>query len=314
MIFDGHSDILCALRRWREQGETNVFQRRYQPLFQQGMVTGGIFVLWGNPDEPTPLNLQVNQQLQTLKAELVVDNPALCMLTHPQQLELLSTNDTVSFLLGAEGLDAYPQAESTIDWLYNQGVRHVGLTWNYANSFASGVLAEGGLTALGRNAVKQIQQKNMLLDVAHLNDASLRDVLMQADGPVLASHCNCRKLCNHRRNLTDDQLKAIAATGGVIGVNSYPPFISTEEYQWDLQHLTDHIVHMAYLVGTEAIGLGLDLNYWDDSADAVVLPELANANQAGQLLPLLKERGFSDGEIQQICSDNFLRLVRQALA
>ena len=314
MIFDGHSDILCALRRWREQGETNIFQRRYQRLFQQGMVTGGIFVLWGNPDEPATLDVQVNQQLQTLKTELAVDNSALHMLTHPQQLELLSTNNAVSFLLGVEGLDAYPQKESSIDWLYDQGVRHVGLTWNYANGFASGVLAEGGLTALGRSAVKRIQQKNMLLDVAHLNDSSLYAVLMLADGPVLASHCNSRKLCNHRRNLTDDQLKAIAATGGVIGVNSYPPFISTEAHQWDLQHLLDHVVHMAYLVGTEAIGFGLDLNYWDVSDDAVVLPELAAPNQAGRLVSLLKERGFSGAEVQQICCDNLLRLVRQALA
>lgn len=313
MIFDGHSDILCALRRWRVQGENNVFQHRYQQLFQQGNVAGGIFVLWGNPDDPTPLDMQVNQQLETLRAEMAVDNPVLRMLIHPQQLEQLSPDNAISFLLGAEGLDAYPQSESTIDWLYEQGVRHVGLTWNYANGFASGVLAEGGLTMLGRNAVRYIQQKNMLLDVAHLNDASLHDVLMLADGPVLASHCNCRKLCNHRRNLTDDQLKAIAATGGVIGVNSYPPFISTEEYQWDLQHLTDHLVHMAYLVGPEAIGLGLDLNYWDDSDDAVVLPELAHANQARRLLPLLKERGFSDTEVQQICCGNFLRLIRQTL-
>ena len=220
MIFDGHSDILCALRRWREQGDTNVFQRRYQRLFQQGMVRGGIFVLWGNPDEPASLDVQVYQQLQTLKTQLAVDNSALHMLTHPQQLELLSTNNAVFFLLGVEGLDAYPQKESSVDWLHDQGVRHVGLTWNYANGFASGVLAEGGLTALGRSVVNHIQQKNMLLVVAHLNDSSLYAVLMLGDGPVLASHCNSRKLCNHRPTLPAAQLTSIAATGGVIAVNS----------------------------------------------------------------------------------------------
>lgn len=314
MIFDGHSDILCALRHWRQQGETNVFHRRYRSLFQQGTVVGGIFVLWGNPEEAVPLEQQVHQQLQTLRAELGESSAALCLLTDSWQLEQLTVDGAVSFLLGAEGLDSYPQQISTIDWLYAQGVRHVGLTWNAANSFASGVQAEGGLTALGRSTVRRIQQKNMLLDVAHLNDTSLRDVLAIVDGPVLASHCNSRRLCQHPRNLTDEQLKAIAATGGVIGVNSYPPFIAAQREQWDLQHLLDHLVHMAYLVGTEAIGLGLDLNYWDTSAAAVVLPELSSAHQAAQIVPLLQARGFVAAEIQQICCGNFLRLVRQALA
>lgn len=117
-----------------------------------------------------------------------------------------------------------------------------------------------------------------------------------------------------RATLTDDQIKAVAATGGVVGINSYPLFIAETKQQQNLHHLADHIVHMADLAGTAAVGLGFDFNYWDTAADAVILPDLHQYSQIPRLLELLKQRGFHDSELQQICCGNFLRLLREVLA
>lgn len=313
MIVDGHSDLLFALSRFEQTQAANAFQKIYYPDFQQGAVEGGIFVLWGDPDAGQSVTAQVQHQLQMLQELQKEDDCMLQLLQYTAEIMFAEVQNKIYFLLGAEGLDGYPQEIQSIDWLYEQGVRHIGLTWNYANGFASGVLADGGLTALGRIAVQHIQQKKMLLDVAHLNDASIRDTLALADGPILASHCNSRRLCNVPRNLTDAQMKAIAGTGGVIGVNSYPPFIAEYPEHHDLEHLADHLLHIAYLVGPEHVGFGFDFNYWDDTANAIVLPELAGNSQVQQFVLLLQKRGFSEQELQLICKENLLQLIRRTL-
>lgn len=313
MIFDGHSDILTALTRFVQKGEKQPFTDHYLQAFVQGQVEGAIFALWADPAQKLPLTEQIAQQLQALH-HLLKEEHVLQLILGQKDLELAMAQGNRYCLLGAEGLDGYPQEEATIDWLYQQGVRHVGLTWNYANQFAAGVLDCGGLTALGKRAVKRIQQSAMLLDISHLNDESAADVLRLAQGPILASHSNCRRLCGHPRNLTDAQIKAVAATGGVVGINSYPLFIAETKQQQNLHHLADHIVHMADLAGTAAVGLGFDFNDWDTAADAVILPDLHQYSQIPRLLELLKQRGFHDSELQQICHGNFLRLLREVLA
>ena len=314
MILDGHSDILYGMNQKRQQGETDVFRRCYEKWFRQGQVEGCIAVLWSNPDMAVPAAVQVAQQLQTLKQELEMCGDEITLLRSADDLVQAQQQGSIYFLLGVEGLDGCPQNEARIDWLYEQGVRHVGLTWNGANDFAGGVHTSDGLTDLGRRAVRRIQKKRMLLDVSHLNDGSLRDVLLVADGPVIASHSNCRRLCDVPRNLTDDQIKAIAATGGLIGINSYPSFIASAREKQDLQHLTDHLVHAAELVGTEHVGLGLDLNYWAEDGTTAELPELQQYQKAEALLQLMEQRGFAKEEIRQVCRDNFLRLLQGALA
>lgn len=313
MILDGHSDILYALNREKQYGIRNVFRQKYLPRFQQNGVEGGIFVLWGNPEISVPAAVQVQQQMQTMQQEMKESADVLMMLRNAEDMEEAVKLKKIYFLLGAEGLDGYQQDENCIDWLYEQGVRHAGLTWNMANSFAGGVYSSTGLTETGRKAVKKICSRKMLLDVSHLNDTSFRDVIKLADGPVIASHSNSRKLCDVPRNLTDEQIKAIAASGGVIGVNSHPPFVHKELNKQNLEHLANHLIHIAELVGTEYIGFGFDLNYWDDSDDAEGLEELKQYRQAVSFLHYLKQRGFNGKELQQIARENFLRMIQYAL-
>lgn len=313
MIFDGHSDLLYALDHWRRQGEVDVFRRRYAKAFRQGQVEGGIFVLWPNPEKQGLLRLQVLRQMETLQAECAAPDSLLCLVHNRATLLAAQQSGQVAVLLGAEGLDAYPPRLTTIDWLYQKGVRHVSLTWNQGNAFAGGVQATGGLTKLGRHAVQAIGQAGMLLDVSHLNDRSLREVLQWAEGPVIASHSNSRTRCNAPRNLTNHQVKAIAATGGLIGVNSYPPFLEQDAARASKKSLLDHLVYLAWLVGPTHLALGLDLNYWDDIGTAPQLEALRDYQDAATLPQAMRERGFSAEESEQICRGNYLRLLETVL-
>ena len=308
MLFDGHSDLLYGMNRWYQRGERDIFRRRYGEALAQGPVMGGIFVLWSNPQAAQPAAEQLAQQLHTLQAELALAEQ-LALVRGADDLARCGRQQKIALVLGIEGLDGCAQDESAIDWLYEQGVRHVSLTWNGANGFASGVHGWGSL-----KAVRRAQRRQMVLDVAHLNDASMADLLRLADGPVLASHCNSRRLCKVARNLTDQQAKAIAASGGVIGVNSHPPFIGNDAAHQDLQHLADHIIYFAQLLGTEHVGLGLDLNYWDESAASPSAEGLTGYGQCQELLQILAQRGFHADELGQLCRENFLRVLRQSLA
>lgn len=313
LLFDGHSDVLYGLNRWRRQGEQDVFRRRYRAAFAQGPVMGGIFVLWSNPEDGVSEAEQLAQQLQTVRQEAAQGADCLVWVRTAADLQQSQQQQKLAFVLGVEGLEGCAQEAAAVDWLYEQGVRHVGLTWNGANGFAAGVQSHGGLTAAGRQAVRRAQQRGMLLDVAHLNDTSMQEVLQLAQGPVLASHCNSRRLCNVPRNLTDEQAKTIAATGGVIGVNSHPPFIAADRSQQDLQHLADHIVHWSQLLGVAHVGLGLDLNYWENDRTDDKPADGMQYQQCGQLLQILRDRGFRDSELRQIWRENFLRVLRQTL-
>lgn len=313
MLFDGHSDLLYGMNRLYQRGQRDIFRRRYGAALARGPVMGGIFVLWSNPQRAESAAEQLAQQLNTLRSELA-SAEQLALVRRAGDLAWCAKRQKIALVLGIEGLDGCAQDEAAIDWLYEQGVRHVSLTWNGANGFASGVQGRGGLTAAGRRAVRRVQRRRMVLDVAHLNDQSMSDLLRLADGPVIASHCNSRRLCQVARNLTDQQAKAIAAGGGVIGVNSHPPFIGGDAAHQDLQHLADHIVYFAELLGAEHVGLGLDLNYWDDDAAPASAAGLNGYGQCGALLQILAQRGFHRDELRGLCRENFLRVLRQVLA
>ena len=304
MLFDGHSDVLYALNRWHQRGEWDVFRRRYRAVLPR---TGdGRHLCVVEQSRRTSVGGRaVGTAIADGAGRSGTGGRLFGMGAYSCRFATRPAATKVGFCVGAGGLDGCVQEAAAIDWLHAQGVRHISLTWNGANGFASGVHSYGGLTAIGRQAVRRVQQKHMLLDVAHLNDTSMKDVLQLADGPIIASHCNSRRLCNVPRNLTDGQAKAIAATGGVVGINSHPPFVAAENRQQDLQHLADHVVYFAGLLGVAHVGLGLDLNYWADRDETVKSAELMQYQQCGQLLQILRDRGFHDSELQQICQDNF---------
>lgn len=143
--------------------------------------------------------------------------------------------------------------------LRRDGVRIASLTWNGPNALGSGHQTGEGLSSLGREAVGVLEDCGIFLDVSHLNDAGLRDVLDAARRPFLATHSNARAVCPHPRNLTDEQLRELITRGCLIGLNYYSPFLRSEgEASFD--DLLRHARHILGLGGEYSLGLGSDFD------------------------------------------------------
>lgn len=139
------------------------------------------------------------------------------------------------------------------------GVRMLTLTWNRANELAGGCEDKGGFTFFGRMAVAVLEQDGIILDVSHLSDAAFWDLAGFAKRPFVASHSNARAICDHPRNLTDEQFTHIVKIGGIVGINFYPTFVSGGE-DASFERLASHIDHFLELGGEDIIALGSDFD------------------------------------------------------
>ena len=214
-------------------------------------------------------------------------------------------------LLSIEGADFLGTDLFLLELVHHLGVRLITLTWNGRNSIADGVgVGEncGGLTTFGVDAVKKMQALNLIVDVSHLGEKGFWDLARITAKPFVATHSNAWEVCNHPRNLKDEQIREIARNNGLIGMNLCPSFIAAEPEERTLATVVKHIRHLADLVGTSAICLGCDL----DGIKA--LPTgMKDVRDVVGIADLLGEAGFSRAEIEGICSSNLLRFLRNNL-
>ncbi|WP_243292281.1 dipeptidase [Bacillus sp. FJAT-47783] len=206
----------------------------------------------------------------------------------------------IGAMLTLEGVDPIGNDLSKLRLLFKLGVMSVGLTWNYANLAADGAQEPrgGGLTLLGREIVKLNNEYNVFTDVSHLCERSFWDVLEVADYPI-ASHSNARALCNHPRNLLDDQAKVMFNKGGLIHVVYHPLFLN-ESGEATIEDVIKHIDHLCSLGGVKQIGLGSDFDGIDQKVHG-----LEDASKTQNLInELLKH--FTEEEVRGFAYENFL--------
>jgi len=206
-------------------------------------------------------------------------------------------------ILTIEGGEAFGDDPAKAEDFDRLGVRMAALTWNNENRIAHPALSGSreGLTPFGRDVVRRMHHCRMAADVSHLNERGFWDLM---DGPVcpMASHSCVRRLCDHPRNLNDDQLRALFAAGGFVGVNFYPTFLS-EDSRADIDRIIDHMAYMCDLGGEDCVGLGSDF-------DGIELyPEgMRTAADVPRLIDRLRERGFGSAT-EKIAGLNFKRYM-----
>ena len=191
------------------------------------------------------------------------------------------------------------------------GIRHIGLTWNEQNAFATGQRGDKdrGLTDLGVKAVEIIENLGILLDLSHANDKTFWDVAKHAKKPFFASHSNSRTLCPAMRNLTDDQIFCIGERNGMVGMNSYHGFVSDKEDEKNLDTLLNHMEYVAEKIGIDKVGFGFDFaEYYNvpgvDEDEG--LKGVYDITEVKNVASALKKRGYSDEDIEKVSYKNFI--------
>ena len=206
-----------------------------------------------------------------------------------------------AFLLSVEGCDLLADGLSLLDTWREMGVRMAALTWNHENCIATPASfgPEKGLKPFGREAVKKMKDLGIAVDVSHLNVQGFYDLLDMGILP-LASHSCCTALCDHRRNLTDDQLQALFAAGGYVGVNFYPHFLK-KGGDAGIADICDHVMHMISLGGEDHIGFGSDFDGIE-----VKPRDMQGPVEFPLLLDALRSRGLTETQLAKIAGKNLL--------
>ena len=207
------------------------------------------------------------------------------------------------------------QRPSDAGWWFAQGVRIVGMAWRRTR-YAGGTGAPGGLTAAGRELACELDKVGMIHDISHLADASFWDLLELSDGPIMASHSNCRALINTDRQISDAMIRAIAARDGVIGINFFDRFlIPASERQRRRATLADvmtHVRHICTVLGdADHVGLGTDFDGGLGRND--VPQEITTAADLPRIADAAARAGFGDVDIRKFLHGNWLRFFQRAL-
>lgn len=213
------------------------------------------------------------------------------------------SSDVAGGLLGVEGAHALDGNLENLDRLFDAGVRMMAPVHFFDNDIGGSAhgVEKGGLTAKGREWVRRMERKRMIVDLAHASPKTFSDVLAMATRPVVVSHTGVRGTCNNQRNLSGEQLRGVARTGGLIGIG----FWDTAVCGQDAGAIARAIRHAASVAGVDHVALGSDLD------GAVTTP--FDAAGLAQLTDALLAAGFSENEIRKIMGENVLRVLRIAL-
>ena len=229
-VFDSHVDTPSQLIRLRNLGIDNRYGHVDFPKLRRGGGGGSFFALY-TPAEMEP-DAATRYALEMISAvyDCLDENPDYAALAFtPDDAVENSKNGLISVFMGMENGSPVQQSLPLLRTFYRLGVSYLTLTHNGDNAIADSA-AEGthwhGLSPFGRQVIAEMNELGMMVDLSHASDETFWDVLRVSSAPVVATHSCCRALCNHRRNLTDEMLRALGESGGYVGVNLYPAFLS----------------------------------------------------------------------------------------
>ncbi len=243
--------------------------------------------------------------------QLINESNKLELVTSYKDIEKITDDNKIGALLAIEGGNSIFDI-SALRIFYYLGVRLVTLTWNNNNQLATGInnqkqKSPSGLTKLGKKIVNKMNKLKMIIDVSHLSLESFWDVIDLSQRPVVASHSNARSICNHPRNLSDHQIKALANKKGLIGINFFPAFLNNSG-QAAISDILRHIDYIREKVGITHIGLGTDYDGINNTPKG-----LSDIGKLPKLKKALSHHSYNQKDIQAIFQNNWLNLLREVL-
>ncbi len=301
-VIDLHCDALLKLSEGKGAlrfANAKELQTNKQRL-KKGQVKVQCFAIFIEPEIKSDQKFQAAlDQVDYFYREVLGKNPEMKQIKEWSDFDGLQAGE-IGAMLTLEGVDAIGNDLSKLRILFQLGVRSVGLTWNNANLAADGAGEPrgGGLTIFGKEIVNLNNENQVLTDVSHLSERAFWDVIELTKYPI-ASHSNSKALCNHPRNLTDEQAKAMFEKGGMVHVVYYPPFVKAVGTV-SINDIIRHIDHFCSLGGVKQIGFGSDFD-----GISTFITDLEDASKTQNLINALLKH-FSEEEVRGFAYQNFL--------
>ena len=292
-IADTHSDTLFNLSVGKKTlDEVDITPAR----LREGGVTLQTFALWSGPKGPGGDYAAIAEAEYAARQQFIdagipqVDDPGEAAAGKPH------------FMLSLEGCEVFQDGLDKVALWRERGIRMGAPVWNNENALGTPAKknAEDGLTDYGVHVIREMQRLGIAVDVSHLNERGFYDLFAKGLRPPLASHSCCRALCDHFRNLSDEQIRMMIQYGGFIGVNFYPAFLSQDK-QADTVTLAQHIDHICQLGGADIVGFGSDFDGIERYPE-----DLRHPGQMENLLRALRDYGYSEDAVEKIAGRNLV--------
>ncbi len=363
LVWDGHNDVPEQLRERRKDvlegfdfndtrptnGESGMMTDL--PRMRAGNVGAQFWSVYVSANLSEPQAVQATLEQIDVMKRLFARHPAeMQFCTDTACVERAWKSKKIASLLGMEGGHSIGGSLAVLRQMHVLGARYMTLTHFKNTAWADSATdapAHDGLTPFGEQVVREMQRLGMLVDLAHVSEATMRDALALKGPPPIVSHSNARAINHHSRNVSDETLKAIGAAGGIVMVNFYPPYVVEAARQWSaardaqvakakalnrgdpaaeaadlaawdkanpmprgtLGDVADHIQHIAKLIGVDHVGLGGDL----DGVETTVVG-LEDVATYPALFTELARRGWSKSDLEKLGSRNMLRVMKAAEA
>ncbi|BAA30123.1 320aa long hypothetical membrane dipeptidase [Pyrococcus horikoshii OT3] len=308
MIFDAHSDLPTYVYEEREKGRTRVLESNFEKFFTG--ISARVMSVWSRP-EKKPIILRYALEAYNRLFKDVSESEKLVIVGTVKEMEDAIKDGKVALWLGMEGGEPIESLD-ILEIFHSIGLRVLTLTWSLRNQIGDGVFerTRGGLTNFGAEVVGKCEELGIIIDLSHINEQGFWDVLDITGFPVIASHSNAKSLCDNPRNLTDEQIKAIAERDGVIGAVAIPAFVDKDNPT--LEKYVKHIEYMVDLVGYKHVGIGFDFVYYLPGWSGKSVEGLEDESKIPDLIKALEEN-FSEKEVKGITFENFKRVFERVV-
>jgi membrane dipeptidase len=357
ILIDTHNDIPSATIEKKVQFDTDLKGKTHSDLnrMKEGGIDVQVFSIFCGPEQEHPYAF-ANREIDSVYAWCNRNPGKMMLVKTPAQLQQAIKAKKLAAMLGVEGGHMIENDLNKLDTLFNRGVRYMTLTWNNSTDWATSAadetlkgdsLKHKGLTDFGKQIVKRMNDLGMMVDISHNGEQTFWDVINTTTKPIIASHSSVWNLCKHRRNLKDEQIKAIGKNGGVIHLNFYAGFIDStyeakamafvaqhksavdslialkvqpdyaaimvgEIYKDEVKNFRPHlsvlIDHLDYIVKL----IGVDHVGLGSDFDGIEAPplELNGVEDYPLVTKALLERGYSEKDIRKILGGNFIRVFK----
>ncbi len=329
IVIDMHIDIPMHVQMRRAESQTKVFETQYLEDIKSGGVNLLVCAVYLSDEQLNNALESAIEQITYFKEDIAQSEDKISLCLTYDDITKAIADGKLAVILALEGLEPIGENLVVLSAMYDLGVRICGLTWSRANAISDGcgygeveTVEKTGLTAFGHAVIKKCEELGIIVDLTHISEKGFWDVVKIATKPFICSHTNARGICNIVRNFSDEQLKAVKEKGAIVGMNGSSLLVGDVT----MEKLVDHFDFVKSTIGSEHIGIGLDLvEYFFSQKNNLALEEILekfgelppdvvkNHSDLRVLVEILLERNYTNTEIKNILGYNFMRLMNEVL-